>query len=452
MLTLVAFIVAIALLVTVHEWGHYAIARRCGVKVLRFSVGFGPRIAGWTSSKFGTEYVVGLFPIGGYVKMLDEQAAPVVEAERCLAFNNMPLRNRAAIVLAGPLANLLLAVAIYSVVNWIGVEQSQAVLAQPNRHSILAQSGFVGGERILRAAFEGDAMEDVVSFDGFRWWLAKAAIEHRNVQVEFVASRGGTRSKLLMLAGVGARHTDAQLYQTIGVEGPFSQARLGSLMPDGAAAQAQLLTGDVVLRVDKTDIVDAAQLRQIIRSSGRTGAPLQQTWEVARLGQQLSIPVAPKLVHEGDQSIGRVGAIIGSSPAMVMVQYGFFDGISEAVRHTWETSFLTLRVIGQIVIGDASLKNLSGPITIADYAGKSAAMGFSQFLTFLALMSVSLGVLNLLPLPVLDGGHLMYYLWEALSGKPVAQPWTERLQKVGVVILMMMMSVAIFNDVMRLLR
>jgi regulator of sigma E protease len=452
MLTLVAVVVSIAVLVTVHEWGHYAIARGCGVKVLRFSVGFGPRIAGWTSSKLGTEYVVGLFPIGGYVKMLDEQAAPVAESERYMAFSNMPLRSRASIVIAGPLANLLLAVVLYSVVNWIGVEQHQAVLARPHHHSILAESGFVGGERILRAALDGDAMEDVVSFEGFRWWLAKGAIEHRNVQVEFTDPRGGTHSTLLMLAGIDARHADAQLFQKIGAVGPFSRARLGALMPDGAAEQAHLLTGDVVLRVDETDIVDAAQLREVIRSSWRAGTPQRQTWEVTRSGEHMSIAVAPKLVHEGGESIGRVGAIIGGPPAVVTVQYGFLDGISEAFRHAWETSFLTLRVMGQIVMGEASLKNLSGPIAIADYAGKSAAMGFTQFLAFLALMSVSLGVLNLLPLPVLDGGHLMYYLWEALSGKPVAQLWTERLQKVGIVILMMMMSVAIFNDVTRLLR
>jgi regulator of sigma E protease len=452
MLTLVAFVVAIAVLVTVHEWGHYVIARNCGVKVLRFSVGFGPRIAGWTSSKFGTEFVVGLFPIGGYVKMLDEHAAPVTESERCMAFNNMSLRARASIVIAGPLANLLLAVVLYSVVNWIGVEQPQAVLSRPHLNSILAESGFGGGERILRAAFAGDVMEDVVSFESFRWWLARGAVEHRNVQVEFIVPRGGTQSRLLMLAGIDARHADAQLFQKIGAERPFSRARLGTLMPDGAAAQAQLLTGDVVLRVDETDIVDAAQLRDMIRSSGRVSIPKRQIWKVARNGEHMAIAVAPTLVHEGAESIGRVGAIIGDSPAMVMVRYGFLDGLSEAIRHAWETSWLTLRVMGQIVMGEASLKNLSGPITIADYAGKSAEMGFTQFLAFLALMSVSLCVLNLLPLPVLDGGHLMYYLWEAFSGKPVAKPWTERLQKVGVVILMMMMSVAIFNDVTRLLR
>ncbi|MFZ2306436.1 MAG: RIP metalloprotease RseP [Rhodoferax sp.] len=453
MLTLAAFIVAIAVLVAVHELGHFSVARACGVRVLRFSVGFGPRIAGWVSPKSGTEYVICLLPIGGYVKMLDEREAPVAPNELALAFNTQPLRSRAAIVAAGPLANLMLAIVLYSIVNWTGVEQPQPILAKPPQGSILAQAGFMGGERVVQAAFEGDVLEDVPSFESFRWWLARGAVEHRNLQVEFVAPQAqSTRSTLLLLSGVDARSADAQLLEKIGVLAPFSQARLGSLLPQGAAAQAQLQTGDVVLRVDQMDIVDAAQLRELIRASGRNGQPAQQNWLVERKGVRQSIPVTPRRERDSAQFIGRIGAAIGAPPALSMVQYGVLDGVSEALTKTWETSALTLRVMGQIVVGEASLNNLSGPISIADYAGKSAAMGLTQFLMFLALMSISLGVLNLLPLPILDGGHLMYYLWEALSGKPVTLPWTERLQKMGLVILLLMMSVAIMNDVTRLLR
>jgi regulator of sigma E protease len=228
-------------------------------------------------------------------------------------------------------------------------------------------------------------------------------------------------------------------------------ARLGNLTPEGAAAKAQLMMGDVVLRVDEINIVDAVQLRELIRASGRSGISKPQKWLVARNGEHKIVFLEPKVVQDGVAFIGRIGAVVGAPPAMALIQFGLLDGIGDAVRRTWETSLLTLRVMGQIVIGQASLKNLSGPVSIADYAGQSAAMGFTQFLLFLAMLSVSLGVLNLLPLPVLDGGHLMYYLWEALSGKPVTPVWIEQLQKVGLVILLMMMSVAIVNDVTRLL-
>ena len=453
MLTLVAFIIAIAVLVAVHEWGHFSVARACGVKVLRFSVGFGPRLAGWTSTTTGTEYVVGVLPIGGYVKMLDEREGPVDDSESALAFNTKPLRSRAAIVAAGPIANLLLAVILYSVVNWIGVDQPQALLARPSQGTVLAIAGLQGGERVVQAGYEGEELEPVQSFEKFRWWMARGALEHRNVQVEFLKPGArNTQAVVLALSEVDAPDANAQLFARIGILGPYSQAQISTILPDGAAALAQLRTGDVVLRVDQTDIVDAGQLRDMIRVSGRDAEPLPQTWQLDRGGERLTVTVKPAREREGDQYIGRIRAGIGSPLAMTTVQYGLLDGVGEALAHTWETSALTLRVLGQIVVGKASLNNLSGPIPIADYAGKSAAMGPTQFLLFLALMSISLGVLNLLPLPILDGGHLMYYLWEALSGKPVTLTWTERLQKVGFVILLMMMSVAVVNDVTRLLR
>jgi regulator of sigma E protease len=241
------------------------------------------------------------------------------------------------------------------------------------------------------------------------------------------------------------------MFRSIGVLGPFSKARLGELVSDGAANQAGLRPGDNVLQVDQVPVVDAGQLRELIKAAGQSGVAPQQTWRVERAGEVLTFAVSPRIERVGDVTVGRIGAFVGTAPALVTVRYDFLDSFERALLRTWEVSALSLRMMGQMLVGDASLKNLSGPLTIADYAGKSASMGLTQFLVFLALISISLGVLNLLPFPVLDGGHLMYYLWESLTGKPVSESWMDGFQKAGLVVLLLMMSVALFNDVTRLL-
>lgn len=448
----IPFVVAIALLVAIHELGHYGIARACGVKVLRFAIGFGPRVAGWTSKKTGIEYVVGLLPLGGYVKMLDEREGSVLPQERARAFNTQTLKVRAAIVLAGPVANLLLAIVLYSCVNWTGLEQAQAVLARPVQDSVAQATGLVGGERILRVGFADADLNDVVSFEEVRWWLIQGALAHRNIQIEYMPFSADSQVKpvqvvVLNLEKIDARNADAQMFRSIGVVAPFSEARIGELVADGAAVQAGLQTGDAVLRVDQTDIVDAGHLFEIIRNAGQSGQARVQSWLVDRAGVQITISVTPKLEKVGEILVGRVGAMIAAPPAKVVVRYGPWDGFTHAMVRTWEVSILTLKMMGKILTGDASLKNLSGPLTIADYAGKSAAMGVTSFVIFLALISISLGVLNLLPIPVLDGGHLMYYVWEFFTGRPVSEPWAQRLQRLGLLVLMAMMSVALFNDI-----
>lgn len=456
MLTVLAFIVALGLLIAIHEYGHYRVAVACGVRVLRFSVGFGHVLYRWKPKRQhpgqDTEFVIGAFPLGGFVKMLDEREGPVPAEERHRAFNTQPLKSRAAIVAAGPLANLLLAVLLYAGVNWIGVQEPQPVLGSPVAGSVAAQAGLRGGERVTAAGFEGEPLEPIESFEELRWLLTRGALDGRDLRIALAAeSPGGARELLLPLGTLDARDADARLMRKVGVVAPWSPAELGEVKAGGAAERAGLRQGDRVLRVGEREVVDGQQLRDIIRSQVRGGQPLAATWEIEREGRRLALQVAPDVVADGaTPPFGRINAYVGAPPAMITVRHGVFEGLWKGMVRTWEVSELTLRMMGRMVIGEASLKNLSGPLTIADYAGKSASLGLTQYLLFLALISVSLGVLNLLPLPVLDGGHLMYYLWEAVTGRSVSDAWMERLQRGGVAVLLVMMSIALFNDVTRL--
>ena len=454
MLTIVAFIVALGLLIAVHEYGHYRVAVACGVKVLRFSVGFGKTLYSWKLNKprpgQSTEFVIGAFPIGGYVKMLDEREGPVAPAERHQAFNTQPLRSRVAIVAAGPLANLLLAVLLYAAVNWYGVQEPRPILASPVAGSVAQAAGLLGGETVTQAGFEGEGLRNVDSFEELRWLLTRGALDGHDVRLVVTGRQGGGRELVLALSQLQSKDADAQLFRKIGIIGPYTPPVIGDLVADGAGDKAGLRKGDLVLSVGGKPVVDGQQLRELIRASVDAGNSVSAPWQVRRGAQELELAVAPQVVREGAVSVGRIGAFVGAPPEFVTVRYGPVEGLWKGIERTWEVSVLTLRMMGRMVIGQASLKNLSGPLTIADYAGKSASLGLSQYLVFLALISVSLGVLNLLPLPVLDGGHLMYYLWEGITGRSVSDAWMERLQRGGVAVLLVMMSIALFNDVTRL--
>jgi len=423
----------------------------CGVKVLKFSIGFGKVLYRWQPKGSTTEFVIAAFPVGGFVRMLDEREAPVADGDKHLAFNTQPLYSRAAIVAAGPIANLLLAVLLYAVVNWMGVQYPSAILAKPDTGSIAQKAGLIGGEKVNRAGFDGHELQDVASFEDLRWFLTRGALEAKDVHLVVVRPDHAMSDEVVLkLHDMNVSDANDDLFRKIGIVGPFSRSVIGEVTKGDAADKAGLQNGDVVRQVGAVSVVDSQQLRQLIRASVLNGESVPAVWKINRAGNELEITVRPEVRQETALFVGKIGAYVGAMPELVMVHYGAVEGLWRGVTRTWDVSVLSLKMMGKMLIGEVSLKNLSGPLTIADFAGKSASMGLTQYLLFLAWISVSLGVLNLLPMPVLDGGHLMYYLWEGITGKPVSDVWMEFLQRGGVAILLVMMSIALFNDITRL--
>jgi regulator of sigma E protease len=451
MSTLLAFLLTLGVLIVVHEYGHYRVAVACGVKVLRFSVGFGRVIWRRQATPDSTEFTLSMLPLGGYVRFLDEREAPVAPGERDRAFNNRPLRQRVAIVAAGPLANLLLAVLLFAAAGWVGMDEPKALLGAPPAGSVAERAGVRAGDLVQATSSDGQDWQDVSALSDLPWRVQEAAGQGTKLYLAATDAQGhGRRTVELDLSakdGSGGAEVDIAALRKIGIGVPYSEPVLGKIMPGGAAAGAGLREGDRVLAVDAEAVRDAASLRERIRAHVQ---PEAMRWRIERAGQLLDIDVHPKAVDDAGRTVGRIEAMVGGAPEMVMVRHGFFDGLTHGVTRTWDVSAMTVKMFGRMLIGEASLKNLSGPLTIADYAGQSARSGVPQYLGFLALVSVSLGVLNLLPLPMLDGGHLMYYLFEGLSGRPVSEWWQKQLQRAGAFILLLMMALALSNDVARL--
>lgn len=444
---LLGLLLTLPVLIVVHEYGHYRMARWCGVRVLRFSVGFGPTL--WQRRRGDTEFVVAAVPLGGYVRMLDHRESPVPPALAHEAFDRQPLHRRAAIVAAGPLINLALAVMLYAAAHWIGTQEPMARVATPPAHSLAAEGGLAAGDWV-RAVSDGDGQwQDVLSMSDLQWKVTEAVLRGQDLQLQ-VSDADGTHRRMapLRLSALAGAEMDAQTLQRIGLGAAFRSPVVVKPAPGGPAERAGLKEGDEVLSIDGRPTIDAQALIDLVRAHASTDR-LPMRWVVQRQGERLELEVVPRVVREGETPIGRVDAAIGGAPRLVMVRLGPWEGLTRGAQRMVEMAGLSLKMVGRMLTGQSSLRHLSGPLTIGDYAGQSIRLGPSYYLAFLAMVSVSLGVLNLLPLPMLDGGHLMYYLFEGVTGRPVSELWHKWLQRSGAIILLLMMTIALSNDVAR---
>lgn len=451
---MVAFVVAIAVLVVVHEFGHYWVARQLGVKVLRFSVGFGRPLWMRRLGRDRTEWVVAAIPLGGYVKMLDEREGKVAKKDLARAFNRQSLWKRSAIVLAGPAFNLLFAVLAYWLLYSVGFDGVRPVVGKVVEGSIAAAAGFQAGDEIT--AIDG---KRVATWDQRRLYLFKRALGRDTVEVEVRTEDGRGATRVLDLSSMSAGRLSAgMLEKEIGLYGylPALPPVIGTVVKDGPADKAGFLEGDRVVRVNAV-AVDSWD-RLVAEISARPGEPLRVTIE--RAGVEQVIAVTPLPADDHGRTVGRIQAgpqAPDPPPALpaelrVKLRMGPVEALGEAAEHTWLMSALTLQMLYKMLVLEVSTKTISGPITIAQYAGYSAQIGLDRFLMFLAVVSISLGVLNLLPIPILDGGHLLAYLIEAVKGSPLSDRVMQWGQQLGIVMLFTLMALAFYNDFARILQ
>ena len=447
--TLVAFVVALGVLIVVHEYGHYLVARLCDIKVLRFSVGFGRPIAVWRSGRDRTEWVIAAVPFGGYVKMLDEREGPVLPEELARAFNRQSVWKRFLVVIAGPLFNFVFAIAVYAGLFMYGLPEARPVVAEPPAGTPAAIAGFHAGD-IVRT-IDG---RPVQTWQEVRWHVLQAALQHDSLRVEIANQRDQISLLALDLRGVSDADVEADVLGRVGLRlyRPMLEPVLGKLVPGSPGEAAGLASGDKITKADGKPIESWDALVSAVRA--RPGQRMILTIE--RRGSLRTIEVTPEAVESDGERIGRIGAAPYVPPSradriLIRVQYGVFQSIAKAAQKTTEIAVFSLRMIGKMVVGEVSWKHISGPVTIADFAGQSAQLGWISYLTFLALISISLGVLNLLPIPLLDGGHLMYYTVEIIKGSPVSERTMELGQRVGLALLLVMMAFAFYNDFNRLL-
>lgn len=452
-----AFIVTLGLLVTVHEYGHFQMAKWCGIKVLKFSIGFGKPLLSKQFGKDQTEFVLAAIPLGGYVKMLDEReidtsalAVPgYSNADLKRAFNRQSVIKRILVVLAGPAANLILAILLYWVVLLMGVVGMKPILGEILANSPAAIANFAKGDILQK--ING---KNVTHWQDARWLLLNASLKNKIVEVSTINASNEVHVHPLDLSRVDYEDSNRDILDVVGFTlfQPDLPPRIGETIKGSAADRAGLKTNDLVMAINNKSIKHWEELVQIVKL--HPNEPLN--FLILRSHLNLKLTVIPQVIIENNKRVGRIGATFKidqrlSDSLFVTTHYTVFGALLKATQKTWETAVFSLKMIVNMLTGEASWKSMSGPVTIASYAGQTANMGFIVFIGFLALVSISIGVLNLLPIPVLDGGHLMYYMVEIFTGKPVSELTMAIGQKIGFVLLGLMMTVAFYNDINRLI-
>jgi regulator of sigma E protease len=446
--SVLALVVTLGLLIAFHEFGHFWVARRMGVKVLRFSIGFGKPLLKRRAGADQTEYVLAAIPLGGYVKMLDEREGEVPENEVHRAFNRQPVKKRIAIVVAGPLFNFIFAIIAYFFMYLAGVPGVKPLVGDVEQATPAAYAGLREGDEIQRV---GD--ETTPTWNTVRMALLEQSLDQDRLALSVKDNSGATRTVELNLQGMTMEEKQKDLLKEIGVSPyrPAYPAVIGKLTPGAPAERDGLKPGDRILSVNGKEISLWEHWVDVIRDN--PGKNLRV--EIEREGRVEVVMLTPREEQTEEGVIGRIGATPQVSEALLEklraeVSYPPLQAVGAAVGETWRMSFLTLRMLGKMLVGEVSVKNLSGPITIATYAGYTASIGLTTFLSFLAIVSISLGVLNLLPIPILDGGHLVLYVIEGIKGKALSEQVQLRLQHIGIVILGLLMMLAFYNDIRRL--
>lgn len=444
-----AFLVALGILISIHEFGHFWVARKVGVKVLRFSIGFGKPLLQRKGRVDDTEFVLAAIPLGGYVKMLDEREGNVAPHEAHRAFNRQPLWARSAVVIAGPLANFLLAIVAYWVVMMIGISGVAPLIGAPAPDSAAERAGFVFEDRIVSVN-----AQQTPTWTDARIALLEASLgADEDLQIEVEQADGQLVMRQLPVTQEQMLKSDGDAVANLGFRTwwPEVDPVVGDLVAGGAAEKAGLLVDDKIVEVDGQPLRTWRELVEIVQPSAGIALPLL----VERDGETLELTLTPEPFEVGDQTVGRIGIMETQSQTLasksqVTVKHPPLQAFGEAIVRTWDMSVLTIRMMGKLVVGQASLDNISGPISIAQFAGQSASIGIDHYINFLALISISLAVLNLLPIPMLDGGHLMYFAAEAVRGKPVSERVQIWGQQLGIMLLGSLMFLAFYNDIWRL--